>query len=540
MTRHLNTFWLAGLAALMCFAMGACEKRCAPGFGLVGNTCRPVVPSAGTGDSTGNDAGTDSSASEDRKSSRTDSVSEGGGGAGGASAPAGSAAGAAGEVSKSSNAQQAGAQATSAGSAGAPATPSMTEPENAASTPAGPCVGRSGGAICDGAVLNHCDGAGNVVTTETCMSDALCQIGSASEICGQCAPGTFLCEGVQLKECSRTGEWTDREQCASEALCKDSAGACTEMVCMPEATTCDASGNLLTCNADGSDFADREPCGVGLCDAKGGRCNRCMPGVKTCRGNSLVTCSADGQAESDETCAPRNECWTAACAGDSCRETPKGASSRCEGSKYCNGSGECVDCTTDTHCSSMDDDCNEGTCRSGTCQRTPRQRGSTCRSGSGLCDRGTCHDVECFSASDCSGSGARCTDGQCVSCGDRKVGPGEECDIGAPKKPGELLRTALYDEYSCDDQTCKRLYVFTPCTVDTMNAGSAECGGDRCINGQICVSNRGCDGPGSCTLANGRAGSCYGNACFLSCNTSADCPSGSTCGEPVEIGRICS
>jgi len=71
----------------------------------------------------------------------------------------------------------------------------------------------------------------------------------------------------------------NQEKCASADLCKDNAGACTQMVCTPNAKTCDASGNLLSCNAGGTDFANREACGVGLCDAANGRCNKCMPGT---------------------------------------------------------------------------------------------------------------------------------------------------------------------------------------------------------------------------------------------------------------------
>ena|GEM_PF-3859824 len=196
-------------------------------------------------------------------------------------------------------------------------------------------------------------------------------------------------------------------------------------------------------------------------------------------------------------------------------------------------------CASDAHCADMEDDCNEGTCQNGTCRPVAKTRGTAC--GAGLCDRGTCHEVECFSASDCPDSGARCTDGQCVACGDRKIGPGEHCDIGAPKKLEDQLRTNTYDEYSCDEDTCRRLYVFTPCTIDSMNGPSSQCGGDRCINGNVCVSNAGCDGAGAgCTLANGKPGVCYGNACFLSCGTSADCPSGMPCQEASGLGRICS
>lgn len=537
MARHQQSFWLVCLTAFACLPISACEKRCAQGFGLVGNTCKPVVASAGASASS-HDGGVDSPG-DHTESSRTDSVKGGGGGGAATSAPAeapkGNIAGTSGELSSSPSSEQAGA-----GGAGPSSTPStsISGPGNATSTPAGPCVARKEGAVCDGAVLNHCDGAGNATKTETCMSDALCQIGSASGACAQCAPGAFSCDGVQLKECSSSGQWDDKEKCASEALCNDSAGACTDMVCMPGSTTCDASGNLLSCNADGSDFADRKACGVGLCDVKSGRCNKCMPSVLTCRGNSLVTCSADGQAESDETCAPKNECWTAACSGDTCRETPKAASARCEGSKYCNGSGDCVACTSDAHCSSMGDDCNDGTCQSGSCRRTPKTRGTAC--GAGLCDRGTCQDVECFSSSDCSGSGARCTDGECVACGDRKVGPGEQCDIGAPKESGDDLSSTAYDEFSCDARRCTRLYIFTPCTVETIDSISNQCGSKyRCYQ-NVCMPNAGCSTSGtSCTHDNGKSGHCYGNTCFVACSNTSECPAGTQCGELPNTGRVC-
>jgi len=122
----------------------------------------------------------------------------------------------------------------------------------------------------------------------------------------------------------------------------------------------------------------------------------------------------------------------------------------------------------------MSDDCNDGKCMSGTCKAVARERGSKCRTSSGLCDRGTCHDVECFSASDCSGAAARCIDGQCTVCGDRKLGPGEDCDIGAPKKSGDKLDTATYDDFSCNAKTCQRLYLYTPCSVDTGKTAAAS------------------------------------------------------------------
>jgi hypothetical protein len=518
------------LLVLCCHALAACSKRCPPGYGLLSGTCRPVVrPDAGD-DSRDElaDGATGTQAESVRGSNRED-------------------AGAEGKESPEPGAQMAqagGAGASSAssdGAAGAPSQPSDSASAGSmASSPTGPCAGRTEKAVCDGAVISYCDGSGNVSSVETCASEALCQLGSAAGACAQCAPGTFVCEGVQLKECGDSGQWADKEQCASEALCNASVGACTEKVCAANATTCDASGTLLTCNADGSAFASRETCGVGLCDAAAARCNRCMPGTKRCAGNTVTTCSADGQSETEEQCVARNECFTASCSAGSCQQSPKSTASRCEGSNYCDGDGNCVGCASDAHCSEMENDCNDATCQSGQCRGVPKTRGTACSAG--LCDRGKCHEVECFSATDCSDSGARCTDGQCVACGDRKVGAAEECDIGAPAQAGDRLASSTYDEFSCDPRTCGRLYIFTPCTVESMGQEvSDECGRTgRCLGGR-CHMSRGCNGEGSCTFPNDKPGSCYGNTCFMNCDVSADCPPGMTCQDSVEFGRrMCS
>jgi PPOX class probable F420-dependent enzyme len=249
--------------------------------------------------------------------------------------------------------------------------------------------------------------------------------------------------------------------------------------------------------------------------------------IHVSRGASVVTCSADGQAESEEMCNPRSECWTASCNGGSCRESPKSASTRCEGSSYCSSVGDCVDCTNDSHCSAMNDACSDGTCDAGTCRRTARARGETCRSGAGLCDRGTCENVECFSASDCTGAAATCTDGQCVICGDKKLGPGEECDLGATSTFSDRRP---YDKWSCDSR-CKRLYDYTPC------ASSNECVGSVCQAGMCATPCSNTQSPFDCRTSSGISGYCYA-FCFLNCNGAGDsnCPPGKTCnavGEPV-------
>ena len=501
------------------------------------NTSAPAPANSGTGGDYSTRGGSGSGVPDGTNdggaspsTAGTGSARPAGGVAGAQSNSAGGAEGAAGAGASSSGGTQA------AGSSGSPGSGDHVD-TNAGSDP---CAGHASEVVCEQTTMRHCDSSGGSSSQETCTSSQLCQVGLKSGACAVCNPGTFRCTDVKLDRCTDDGQYENVDSCPSAALCNESAGMCTDMVCNPNAKSCSSDGTLKTCNGDGSAFVGSgEACGRDMCDARNGRCNRCTPGAKSCRGTSVATCSADGQAESEEMCSPRSECWTASCSGNACRESPTPASTRCEGSHYCDGSGACVDCTNDSHCSAMDDACNDGTCVDGTCRRIARDRGQTCRSGSGLCDLGTCHDVECFSASDCAGADARCTDGECASCGDRKVGPGEQCDIGAPKKSGDQLFTATYDEYSCDARTCTRHYIFTACSVDTLANISSECGDTGQCNGQMCFPRAGCNGEGSCRLDNGRSGTCYGNTCFLICSGSTDCPSNLAC-QPGSLGFICS
>ncbi len=401
---------------------------------------------------------------------------------------------------------------------------------------------------CDN-VDNDCDGKIDEAVSRPCgppmalgacrPGTETCSAGTWSECVGAVVAQLEVCEAGGLDE-NCDGAVNEGCGCTTGALqpCGDGDGTCkqgmqtcvdgqwdSECVGMvgPTKESCDAQ--MVDEDCDGIPNQNCE-CVEGAEETcQGNSTGQCAPGTRTCANGRWSPCTGAIAPKSESCDMVDNDCDDAV-DEDSCAN-----GQRCV-------SGRCAECSSDTDCSAMDDDCNEGTCESGSCRPTPKMRGTACERG--LCDRGTCHEVECFSASDCSDSDARCTDGVCEVCGDRKIGPGEQCDIGAPKKTEDLLRTATYDEYSCDAQTCRRLYVFTPCTVDTMTAGSSECGGDRCINGQVCVSNAGCDGPGACTLANDKPGTCYGNACFLSCSTSTDCPSGMPCQEASGIGKICS
>ena len=71
---------------------------------------------------------------------------------------------------------------------------------------------------------------------------------------------------------------------------------------------------------------------------------------------------------------------------------------------------------------------------------------------------------------------------------------------------------------------------------------SSECGNTgRCLASNrpgVCYMNLGCVNFGdSCTFPNGKAGSCYGNVCFMQCDESADCPANINCVDDAQFGR---
>jgi hypothetical protein len=178
------------------------------------------------------------------------------------------------------------------------------------------------------------------------------------------------------------GQFGAKETCASVSLCKAEAGACTEMMCMPNAKTCTSDGTLRTCNADGSAFAGGDvSCGAGMCDQIQGRCNKCAPSSKRCESTSVVSCSADGQTISTMACTPKGECWTASCSGSSCQDTAKTASdtARCNGNGYCDGRGSCFACLADRHCSSTQTcDTATHTCKEKPCGNGVFDPGENC------------------------------------------------------------------------------------------------------------------------------------------------------------------
>lgn len=198
--------------------------------------------------------------------------------------------------------------------------PSNTGNAGTSSAPGAPdpCSNHGNESVCEGSVMHQCvDGIAGVA--ETCMNEALCQVGLASGMCAVCTPGTFACTGTELNVCTPAGQYTLQETCATEALCNEDAGQCTEMICVPGAVSCSSDGSTLkTCDANGSAFANEVDCQGNGCNQATQSCNTCMPGSKTCAGTSLMTCNADGHTMSAKACVVQGECAVPTCSNNAC------------------------------------------------------------------------------------------------------------------------------------------------------------------------------------------------------------------------------
>ena len=468
-------------------AVSACTEECPSGYKRDGSVCArthdgmaqsaeagstpadaPATPAA-VGNAGGGQGGTQ--LAQARSSS------------GGTQAPAGASSG--------------GAQASTGGSAagtGASVNPSVSPAGSNAGTggqgTGDVCSGHAGEIVCDGAALHHCSADGKTASQETCMTEGLCLIGKATGGCALCNPGTFRCTGAELDMCSDAGQYVKSQDCATEALCKEDAGRCTEMLCEPNAVSCSSDGSTLkTCNADGSAFANSASCGNAGCNATLKMCNKCVPGMRMCSGNSVTVCSADGQSSNTMQCvATGGECMMSACQNGACTETKKPSGSACSGGKKCDSGGQCVACISAQDCPDPGP-CSDRKCSAGVCSPTMKASGASC------------------------GTNMQCDDGRCEQkpCGNGTMDPGEQCDPKAPayvnsggacvsdcRLSSSVYRTCGTQGDECwrgsltDGWLCSGVGI---CTKDCTSGGSSLCSAagqsTTCINSPVQGQNYG-------------------------------------------------
>jgi len=350
----------------------------------------------------------------------------------------------------------------------APANPSS---DSAGRGAGGVCQGHAGEVVCEGAALHHCGADGVTASQETCMTEALCQLGKTAGACALCNPGTFRCQGAELSMCSDAGQYIKSQDCATAALCNADAGRCTDMVCVPNAVSCSSDGSTLkTCNADGSAFAENTSCGAAGCNPTLKVCNKCMPGMRTCSGNSVMVCSSDGQRTDTMQCvAAGGECAVAACQNGSCVETKKPSGASCSGGNKCDSNGRCVACLSAQECPDPGP-CSDRKCSAGVCSPTKKVPGASCGLNMQCNSNGSCEQKPC-------GNGTRDSGEQCDPKEDAYVNSGGACGDDC-RLSRSVYRTCGAQGSECwrgsmsDGWLCSGVGI---CTKDCTNGNASQC-----------------------------------------------------------------
>ncbi len=339
------------------------------------------------------------------------------------------------------------------------------------------------------------------------------------EDCGSaCVPNSVTCQGNTLVTCDGAGKNATEVDCADQGLvctrgeCKP-ANVCGNGLCESgEDATCAAdcvavcgnrvceNGETSACPQDCTVCGD-DRCGAGELEGCPQDCGICIPSERSCLGDVLRVCNANGTAFDDIDCRPFDQ----KCAVGTCLEPDVCGNGACEIGEDATSCG--ADCTIvcgDSQCdpgetfTSCSTDC-EPACGNGSCEGNESYEGcpldclatcgnSTCNGGEdretcprdcGFCGNGVCEDgaesgslfppeplATCLP--DCVSSAceedADCDDGIGCTVGD--------CDNGTCR-------------YQASDALCaakEKCIKFSGCCADADGDGfaAATCGGSDC------------------------------------------------------------
>jgi hypothetical protein len=206
------------------------------------------------------------------------------------------------------------------------------------------CVAGAGSCEAAGQAVDLCNSTGDHVVPLYCGKGATCEGEPGQAACSDwiCTPGMSRCNAAGVLEtCAKDGLSVASLDCAdANQVC---IGAkCVDIVCEPGTLSCDAATNTLhTCSANGT-MDSLTPCAVGqYCDAAAGTCRSqvCTPGTEACVGDQHGVCDELGSGYGSlKACRANQTCVNAACVPIVC--TP--ATSYCgeDGNAYdCNGTG---------------------------------------------------------------------------------------------------------------------------------------------------------------------------------------------------------
>lgn len=410
------------------------------------------------------------------------------------------------------------------------------------------CRGRQPNeAFCQDATRIECGPDLVTLSSEACASAQHCTLGTGSW-CAMCLSNEHRCVDTLLQVCNSEHTGFDDVVRCTDDPCNAEAGACTTLVCLePGALRCDGD-RLERCSEAQDGFELVEQCGEGLCDSEALECDICAADSTWCEPPStLVSCSADGQRESESSCsaptpycaggrcvecteashcAAPNDCYSPACntGTGQCELNFKGTGSTCEGG-YCNAAAQCVECLQEDHCS-VSNDCYSPTCNSYQCGQQPKAEGSRCATG--FCDGdGSC--VECTQASHCPrpdecetavcsashtcgltphAAGQSCStgvcdgDGKCVQCTEASHCPsGNECQTAVCSASHTCGLTPLAAGESCSTGVCDGNGKCVECVSALQCLDDEICRDFACINAYHTIGWQ--DTSGSASLAVG-------------------------------------
>ena len=359
--------------------------------------------------------------------------------------------------------------------------------------------------------LNETDyyvcGESETIEKKSCDATQICLNG----MCSECDPENFekTCDPDDdtknsFFECVEDemtpGRYVKKAQACpkSQSLCLD--GTCVE--CDPGSYKAHCTGNAESkCSADGRLIVT--PCEGDL---------KCVEGFDEC--TSKCSTEADCPTRDDglkylcvsNKCELQTECSVSSdkptCSGDKrkvCQDPGKWVEVDCDGGKVCQGQGECVACTKDSHCTGgMVCDVPTHTCVACNADRD-------C-SGSQVCDVTTHTCVACNSESDCGGT-KTCLNHACVDCNPATFGT--QCVDNAPatcNSAGTIVKSAACsgEKPTCVDGICavcnaaEDLDKVFSCSYPGYEGYAAICKGNnnvtvkKCADNQKCVVGEGC------------------------------------------------
>ena len=339
------------------------------------------------------------------------------------------------------------------------------------------------------------------VTADECPPGAVCTVTICTEG-GLCESPTAE-DGTPCEYNGGPGQCTSGV-CGSTTCnppCMDEdQNDCSEPFCPPASTTCDTRMRPVDsdCEVDGKD---------GKCDALG-VCDTCIG----------VDCTSTNQCKEDSSCnATTGECnpFADKLANTPCTPSPN----------VCDGSGNCVECTSADQCPDDSNECTAAACNAAQCEQNNLGNETPCdfNGGAGVCENAVCVQApQCGPADPCDDMNV-CTSDQCVV---------DTCSFTAVDGGACLVSVGV-------PGTC------------TAGACVGDCVGKNCDTTNQCQFNSECnENTGECNpFTNRPAGAscnqdgssvCDGNGNCVECSAANQCPDDSNeCTAAACIGFAC-